>query len=83
MEAQAVAPQAGKKFFLWIDGVEYTIHQESLTGAEIKQLGGIPLDIPLVQEMEDGTEAPIGDNVDVTFEGPGRRFMRSPRFKRG
>lgn len=83
MEAQAVAPQAGKKFFLWIDGVEYTVHQEALTGAEIKQLGGIPMDIPLVQELEDGTEIPIGDNEIVTFEGPGRRFMRSPRFKRG
>ena len=83
MEAQAVAPQAGKKFFLWIDGVEYVVHQESLKGAEIKELGNIPLDIPLVQESEDGTEIPIGDNDIVSFEGPGRRFMRSPRFKRG
>jgi hypothetical protein len=82
METQAVA-HAGKKFFLWIDGVEYTVQEESLTGAEIKQLGSIPMDIPLVHELEDGTELPIGDSEVVTFERPGRRFMRSPRFKRG
>ena len=82
METQAVA-HAGKKFSLWVDGVEYTVHEESLTGAEIKRLGGIPSDVPLVQEMEDGTELPIGDTDDVTIERPGRRFMRSPRFKRG
>jgi len=82
METQAVA-QAGKKFFLWIDGVEFTVHEESLTGAQIKQLGGIPMDIPLVLESEDGTEQPVGDGETVTFEGPGRRFMMSPRFKRG
>ena len=80
---EAKAQQAGKKFFLWIDGVEFTVGQEAMTGAEIKALGEIPPELPLIQELEDGTEVPVGDDQVVTFEGPGRRFMRSPRFKRG
>jgi hypothetical protein len=83
MEAQTASAHAERKFVLWIGGVVYTIHQESLTGAEIKQLGGIPTGDPLVQELENGTEVSIGDTDRVPLETPGQRFMRSPRFKRG
>ena len=46
------------------------------------ELGGIPLEVGLIQISEDGTEQQIKPD-DVIELKPGRRFKRAPRFKRG
>ena len=46
-------------------------------------LAGIPRATGLVQILEDGSQKQVGEDEIITFEGPGRRFKKAPRFKRG
>jgi len=72
----------GKFFTLFIDEKEFQVHQSTITGEEIMELGGIPLEVGLIQILEDETEQQIKPD-DVIELKPGRRFKRAPRFKRG
>jgi len=72
----------GPKYHFWVDGVEHVVHQETLTVAEIKAIGGVPADLPLLLLHDDGTEEVLRDDETVELK-PGRRFARAPRFKRG
>ena len=73
----------GKFFTLFIDGKEHRVSQASITGAEIMELGGIPIATGLVLCKDDGTEEQVKPDDVITFEGPGRRFKKAPKFKRG
>jgi len=72
----------GPKYHFWVDGVEHVVHEESLTVAQIKQIGGVPADLPLLLLHEDGSEEQLADDQVIELK-PGRRFARAPRFKRG
>lgn len=75
--------QSGKFYTLVVDGTEYRGQQETMTGAEIMDLAGIPREVGLILIEEDGTQRPFGADEVFTFEGPGRRFKRRPTFVRG
>lgn len=72
-------------FFFVEDGkeTEHRIEKQTATGAELMELVGVPLEIGLVLLNEDGTQRFIGAEDTITFEGPGRRVKKAPRFKRG
>lgn len=72
----------GKFFTIWIDGKEFHIEQEEITGAEIKALGRIPPELPLILVEEDGTQEIIADDQVIELK-PGRRFKKAPRLIRG
>jgi hypothetical protein len=72
----------GPKYHFWVDGVEHIVHESSLTVAEIKQVGGVPPDLPLLLLNDGGTEEVLADEEVIELK-PGRRFARAPRFKRG
>jgi len=72
----------GKFYTLFIDGEEFRVHQAEMTGAEIMALGGIPLEVGLIQILPDGTEKQVQPDDVIEFKHPGR-FKRAPRFKRG
>ncbi len=82
-EATAREGTEGKFFTLFVDDVEHRVEQESLTGAQIMALARIPLEVGLILIEEDGTQRTFGADEVFTFTGPGRRFKRAPRFKRG
>ena len=73
----------GKFYTLFIDGVEHHVSQASMIGAEIMELGGIPIATELVLINDDGTEDEIKPDDIIEFDGPGRRFKKAPKFKRG
>ncbi len=77
-----VAEQTGKKFFVNIEGTEYPWDKDTITTQEIRTLGNLPADQPVVEEQPDGTERTLGPNEVVDLK-PGHRFGRAPRFKRG
>ena len=79
---EEMRPGCGKFYVLFIDGTEYRVHQASMTGAEIMALGGIPLEVGLIQILPDGTERQVAPDEVIEFKHPGR-FKRAPRFKRG
>jgi len=72
-------------FFFMDDGEEkeYRAERKTLSGAELMEIVGVPLEIGLVLLNEDGTQEFIGAEDQFIFEGPGRRFKKAPRFKRG
>lgn len=72
----------GKFYTLFVDGVEYHVQQETMTGAEIMTLAGIPQESGLILVREDGTETQVRP-TEVIELAPGRRFKKAPRFKRG
>ena len=74
--------KAGKIFYVNIEGVEYPWLKDTITVPEIRELGHLPKDQPVVEEFPDGKERTLNEN-DVIKLKPGHRFGRAPKFKRG
>lgn len=72
----------GKFFTLFVDGQEFHIEQQSITGREIMVLAGIPQETGLIEILEDGTQVQVNPDEVIDLR-PGRRFKKAPRFVRG
>lgn len=68
--------------FIDIEGREYEWDKSTITVPEIRSLGNIPADQPIVQEAPDGTERTLVENEVVELK-PGHRHGRAPKYKRG
>ena len=77
---QVSVPSEG--FKLVIDGKEYEVKSELLTGREIMKLGDIPIEDGLIQLLPDGTQVQIGPDQVVDLK-QGDHYKRPPRFNRG
>lgn len=73
---------AGQKFFLNIEGQEYPWDKPTITVPEIRQLGNLPADQPVIEEDAEGRERTLAENEVVTIK-PGHRHGRAPKYKRG
>jgi hypothetical protein len=73
---------SGQKYFVNIEGTEYPWDKATISTSEIRLLGNIPADQPIVQESPDGTERTLNENESVEIK-PGHRLGRAPRYKRG
>ncbi len=88
MEAQSIAEfnhsreHHAPEYFIDIEGHEYEWSKPTITVPEIRTLGGIPPDQPIVQEAPDGTERTLAENEVVELK-PGHRHGRAPKYKRG
>ncbi len=74
--------EGGKKLYVNIEGREYPWERDTITAAEIRTLGNLPANLPVVEEFPDGTERTLGENETVELK-PGHRYGRAPKFKRG
>ena len=74
--------EAGTKLFINIEGKEYPWTSDTVTTQEIRTLGTLPADTPIIQEAPDGTERTLAENESITLQ-PGQRHGRAPRYKRG
>ena len=72
----------GKKYYVNIEGTEYPWDENTITTAEIRVLGSLPADLPVVEEFPDGTERTLGEDETIELK-PGHRYGRAPKFKRG
>ena len=70
------------KFKLIVDGEEYEVARELITGREIMKLGDIPVADGLIQLLPDGTQVQIAPDQVVDLK-QGDHFKRPPRFSRG
>lgn len=72
----------GPVYELQIDGKDFAIDSETITGGEIMDLAGIPRDAGLLQILDDGTQrqVPVDEVIELK---PGHRFKKRPRFQRG
>jgi len=72
----------GKKYYVNIEGKEYEWNKETITTAEIRTLGSLPANLPVVEEFPDGREGTLAEGETVELK-PGHRYGRAPKFKRG
>jgi hypothetical protein len=80
--AVAESPDPGKKFFVNIEGQEYEWEEPTITVPQIRQLGNLPTDQPVVCEDAEGRERTLAENELITIK-PGHRHGRAPKYKRG
>jgi hypothetical protein len=74
--------EAGKKFYVNVEGTEYEWGAETITTAQIRTLGGLPADQPVVEELPDGTERTLPEDEVIHLQ-PGHRYGRAAKYKRG
>ncbi len=72
----------GKKYYVNIEGTEYEWEKGTITTAELRRLGNLPPDLPVVEEFPDGTERTLAESEVIELK-PGHRYGRAPKFKRG
>lgn len=71
-----------QKFFVNIEDKEYPWAKETITVPEIRQLGNIPSDQQIIEEVSDGSERTLAENEIVIIK-PGHRHGRAPKYRRG
>jgi hypothetical protein len=81
METQ-VQSHSGQKFFVDIEGTEYEWHQETITVAQIRDLGKLPKDLPVIEVDPENNERTLAED-EIIFLKPGHRFGKKVRYKRG
>lgn len=72
----------GPKYWVKIENEEYPWDKDTITVPEIRTLGSLPADLPVVEESPDGTERTLAED-EVVHLKPGHQYGRAPRFKRG
>jgi hypothetical protein len=72
----------GPKYFVEIEGTEYPWSKETITVSEIRQLGNLPQDLPVIEVDPDNNERTLAENETITLK-PGHRYGKKVRFKRG
>lgn len=72
----------GEKFFVEIDGTEYEWDQSTITVPQIRDLGKIPANTPVIEVDPDNNETTLSDTAVITLK-PGHRFGKKVKFKRG
>lgn len=65
-----------------IDGTPHELDTPTISVADIRRLGGIPADVPVVEEDPQGNERSLGEHDRLEIK-PGHRVGRSPRYRRG
>jgi hypothetical protein len=71
-----------KKYYINFEGTEYPWETSTITTAEIRSLGNLPADLPVIEEFPDGSERTLTENELIELK-PGHRYGRAPKFKRG
>lgn len=79
---QQEAKAAGKRYFVNIEGQEYPWPESSITTPEIRKLGNLPADQPVVCEDPEGNEKTLREDEVIELK-PGHRLGRAPKYKRG
>ena len=79
---EAIKTQQGQKFFVDIEGTEYEWSKEMIAVSQIRELGGLPRDLPVIEVLPDNTERTLQEDETITLK-PGHLFGKKVRFKRG
>lgn len=72
----------GPKYFVEIEGTEYPWSKDTITVPEIRQLGNLPQNVPVIEVDPDNNEITLAEDAVITLK-PGHRYGKKVRFKRG
>lgn len=71
-----------EEYCINIEGTQHPWSKATITTPEIRKLGGLPADQPVVCEDAEGGERTLREDEIVTLD-PCCRFGRAPKYKRG
>ena len=74
--------RGGPSYTFFVEDREFRVDNQMITGAQILDLAGIPLEAGLILILEDGSQQSVPADEIIELR-PGRRFKKAPRFKRG
>jgi hypothetical protein len=75
-------PTAGPKYQLDIEGTLHPWDKDTITVPEIRTLGSLPTDQPVIEiNLQDNTERQLAEGEVVTIK-PGHGFAKKLKFKR-
>lgn len=75
--------KAGPKYVLDIEGKKYPWDEDTITVPQIRALGGLPPDQPVIEvDLQAGTERQLAEDEVVQLR-PGLGFSKKVSFKRG
>jgi hypothetical protein len=72
-----------KEYCVNIEGVEYSWFHQTIMVPQIRDLGGLPADQPVLEiNLDDNSERTLGE-CEVVHIKPGHAFCKKVRYKRG
>jgi len=75
--------KAGPKYTLDIEGKKYSWDEDTITVPQIRELGGLPSDQPVIEvDLQTGTERTLPEEAVVELR-PGLGFSKKVSWKRG
>lgn len=75
----------GPKYEIWIEDTIHPWDKDTISVAEIRELGGLPADCPVVAvDLVAQQEVPLSEDSvhDIPPREPGRPLVKRMRFKR-
>ncbi len=73
----------GPKFEVNIEGALYSWHKDTITVPELRELGKLPSDMPVIEiDLKENTERTLREDEVVDLK-PGKGFGKKVGFKRG
>ncbi len=77
-----MSPQ-GPKFHIDVEGTVYDWEDDTITVAQIRELGTLPADLPVLEiDLMDNSQRELEEDEVVELR-PGLGFSKKVRFKRG
>jgi len=78
-----VKPMKGPKFEINIEGKLYPWDKDTITVPEIRTLGNMPPELPVIEvDLKGNTERTLAEDEVVQLK-PGKGFGKKVRFQRG
>lgn len=74
--------EQGPKYYIEIEGKEYPWSKDTITVAEIRTLGNLAGDQPVIEVDSDNNERQLAEDETITLK-PGHRFGKKVKYKRG
>ncbi len=72
----------GSKYFVNIEGIEYPWFEETIAVHQIRELGNLPINVPVIEVDRENNERTLAEDEIVTLK-PGHGFGKKVRYKRG
>ena len=70
------------KYYLDIEGKEYPWDEDTITVPQIRELGNLPANLPVIEIDPDNNERTLAENEVITLK-PGHRYGKKVKYKRG
>jgi hypothetical protein len=74
---------ARPKYLIDIEGTKYPWNRDTITVPEIRELGSLPADLPVIEvDLHKGTERTLAEDEVVRIR-PGQGFSKKVSYRRG